>query len=184
MRHEPSREAPSSAGDAGEAYEPVRLYRTFGWTFLPPAMAALACGAVGMLGWFEPNTGIILSIFFVGALLFSPEKAHLDWYGLCFSTASAALFVIGHPVSYALSGLAALFAILTAFDEYSGLRGKERAVLLALFVLTASLVWIAYAIAPWATFGLGLAYLFLHLSVRLLPIGLAAKASLLEDEES
>lgn len=184
MRNEPAAQEPPSVDIENGEYEPVQLYRTFGWAFLPPAMAALVYGALSALGWFAPSTAVFFSVLFVGALLFSPEKTCLDWYGLCFSTIAVGLIAIGHPLTHLLGGLAALFALLTVFDAYLGLQGRDRALLTGSYVLAAGLSAIVYAIASWATLGLAALYLFLHLSVRLLPIGLAAKASLLEDDES
>lgn len=175
---------PDPDADEKPDYEPVKLLRTLSWVFLPPAFASFSYAI--LLFFAGPATGaaIFFSVLAVLALLFSPERGYMDWYGLCFTTAGVGLIAIGHPLTYLLGGVVLFFAALTAFDEHVGLKPKRKLLLLGTYALTAGLTACVYLISAWATLGLALLYLFLHVMFRLLPLGLLARAVVMEDDDS
>jgi len=160
---------------------PIRLLQTLGWAFLPPAFASAIYGILDVFAGMESGTAIFAATVFSLVLIFSPKSRLLDWIGLCFTTAAVGLFAVGNPATWVLGGVATLFAVLTIFDE--GVPGWwKRFLLSGIYTLTAGLAAVVFLVPVWATLGLALLYMFCYLIVRLMPIGLLARASLMDDD--
>lgn len=175
--------APESSHEEKPDYEPVRLYRSLGWAFLPPAYAASVLGLFGDFLGASPGTGALFAGLAVLSLLMGPDRQLMDWYGLVFATVATIAFVAGEPLGLILGTVAVLFTLLTVFDELAELDGKGKMLLTGIYGFSSGLTVLIFLVPLWTTLGLSLLYLFFYLMCRLLPLGLKARASLMQDEE-
>lgn len=163
--------------------EPVYLLRTFGDTFTPPAFAALIYGISYLVMGLSAGAAAGASVVFMAILLTTPEGRPLDWFGLCFVTGAVGLLHLATPLAYVFGGICILFALMTLFDANTGKSHKRKFLLFGLYLLNAGLATIVYQVPIWATLGLTFMYMIFYVSIRLLPLSLLSRSSLMDPSD-
>lgn len=160
--------------------ESIYLLRSLGFAFLTPAFAALIYGVSWLILGLSSETAMGASVVFMAVLLVSPDKRDVDWFGLCFMTGAVGLFYIGSPISKIFGGLTCFLALLTLIDADTDKNYKRKFLLVGIYLMNAGLAVVVYEVPAWGALVLVFTYMIFYLAVRLLPIGLMARASFID----